>query len=49
MGGSWVFERADDKTAGWVFNDLYDLYDLHIEADADQPPTERIAGRRRAS
>ncbi|MFF7928761.1 hypothetical protein ACFZDP_48295 [Streptomyces mirabilis] len=36
----WEGERpADDKTAGRVFNDLYDRL---IETEADEPPTERI-------
>ncbi|MFJ5899740.1 hypothetical protein ACIQFZ_30775 [Streptomyces sp. NPDC093064] len=35
----WEGERpADDKTAGQVFNDL-----RLIDAEVDQPPTERIA------
>ncbi|GAA5029096.1 hypothetical protein [Streptomyces siamensis] len=37
----WEGERpADDRTAGRVFNDLYDRY---IDVDAGEPPTERIA------
>ncbi|MFG2258562.1 hypothetical protein [Streptomyces mirabilis] len=37
----WEGERpADDKTAGRAFTDLYDRL---IDAEVDQPPTERIA------
>ncbi|MGW3323844.1 hypothetical protein [Streptomyces virginiae] len=37
----WEGERpADDKSAGRVFSDLYDRY---IEAEVDEPPSERIA------
>ncbi|WSA76455.1 hypothetical protein OG930_13045 [Streptomyces sp. NBC_01799] len=37
----WEGDRpADDKTAGRAFNDLYDRL---IDAEVDQPPTERIA------
>ncbi|MGW2707318.1 hypothetical protein [Streptomyces sp. NPDC001340] len=36
----WEGENpANDKTAGQVFNDLYDRL---IDAENDQPPTERI-------
>ncbi|MFF0291926.1 hypothetical protein [Streptomyces sp. NPDC005262] len=31
---------ADDKTAGRVFNDLYDRL---VDTEVGQPPTERIA------
>ncbi|MEU3793875.1 hypothetical protein [Streptomyces fructofermentans] len=37
----WEGERpADDKSAGQVFNDLYDRY---IDGEVDEPPSERIA------
>ncbi|WP_329201447.1 MULTISPECIES: hypothetical protein [unclassified Streptomyces] len=37
----WEGERpADDMTAGRIFNELYDLY---IDAELDEPPSERIA------
>ncbi|QZZ24921.1 hypothetical protein [Streptomyces sp. ST1015] len=37
----WEDERpADDKTAGRVFNDLYDRY---IDSEVEEPPSERIA------
>lgn len=36
----WEGERpADDKTAGRVFDDLYDRL---METETDEPPTERI-------
>ncbi|MFG2646061.1 hypothetical protein ACGFYP_34460 [Streptomyces sp. NPDC048370] len=37
----WEGERpADDKTAGRVFNELYDRY---IDGEVEEPPSERIA------
>ncbi|MFF8676176.1 hypothetical protein [Streptomyces sp. NPDC015242] len=37
----WEGERpADDKTAGRVFNELYDRY---IDGGVEEPPSERIA------
>ncbi|MEV7068497.1 hypothetical protein AB0N97_37780 [Streptomyces collinus] len=37
----WEGERpADDRTAGRVFNDLFDRY---LETEVGDPPTERIA------
>ncbi|MER7540237.1 hypothetical protein ABTX77_36480, partial [Streptomyces sp. NPDC097704] len=37
----WEGERpADDKTAGRVFDDLYDRY---IDSEVEEPPSERIA------
>ncbi|MGY3334044.1 hypothetical protein ACVW0K_007364 [Streptomyces filamentosus] len=37
----WEGERpTDDKTAGRVFNDLYDRY---IDSEVEEPPSERIA------
>ncbi|KOG24120.1 hypothetical protein [Streptomyces viridochromogenes] len=37
----WEGERpADDKTAGRVFNDLYDRY---IDSEVEEPPSERVA------
>ncbi|MFD7978735.1 hypothetical protein [Streptomyces sp. NPDC059071] len=37
----WEGERpADDKAAGWDFNDLYDRY---IDGEVEEPPSARIA------